>query len=385
MVQVISKSALLLSVTAPLALAQSLLTPVQFIQSLEIYFYFRSGDAIASLSDEGITIEGSFASREDFCETLNSAQIVYSADHYSNVLLTSNCYNVFNLVDGQDELIDWDSCEEFSFYDSFCGSIESSSSSETTSTAAETSVSDGETLVLSTVTTTIHDIATTYTTWCPIDEATHTEAPVTSVSEGETLVLSTVTTTIHNLATTYTTWCPIDEVTQTDAPVAYTTHTNTITKDGIVTTETVEEGLSAIVGGAVGTTITDIAEYELQLAQGSSTPIVQATSESAHQSAATTTEKSTVETTVADVSNTETESEKGDSTVLVGGGGAAKTQGQASTTIQEQDAAASTSTQQQQASASTTAVISTFEGKAVKVFGSLSALYIVGTFVGFFL
>lgn len=275
----------LLSALAVATNAKSLLTPIDFQSSLDVYYYFRNGDATASVTDEGIDIEGSFSSNDELCKALDGAELVYSSDKGEDVLLTSNCYSVYHLVDNSSAEISWSSCQEFPFYNAHCaggsasGSLTSTQSS--TATAAENSMSGTETLYLTTVTTSINNIETIYTTYCPISEiiasrsqgpvvggttninavpvetatyvvtdngqestyyslipligsagskATggaqktyvdntdyyktvgHSSAAATKVSGSETYVLTTVTSTIGNIATIYTTYCPLSEI-----------------------------------------------------------------------------------------------------------------------------------------------------------------------------
>jgi len=278
---------------ATIANAQSLLTPVDYSSTLDLYYYFRNGDAIAAITNDGINIEGSFSSNSELCSVLDGAQIVYSADGGDDVLLTSNCLSVYHLVDSSNDEITWTSCQEFPFYQSYCPSGSSSASSTisgTSSSAATTTLSStataanpntlsgSETLYLTTVTSTINNIETSYTTYCPLSEitASHSEslvsggttnlaavpvvtstytttqsgsestytslipvsgsatagagpqktfvdntdfyesssaaADATSISDSETYVLTTVTSTIDNIATIYTTYCPLSDL-----------------------------------------------------------------------------------------------------------------------------------------------------------------------------
>ncbi|CCH42372.1 Cortactin-binding protein [Wickerhamomyces ciferrii] len=196
---------------ATAASAQSLFTPIDYKSTLDVNYYFRNAsDVKATVNDEGIDIEGSFGSNSELCSALRGAQIVYSKDNGDEILLTADCQSVYHLVDDSNQEITWDSCQEFSFYQSDCGngaisssagysslvssassaasaqasssqSITNSASSSSSASYAENSISNGETLYLTTVTSTINNIETIYTTYCPISEiiASRTHAQIT--------------------------------------------------------------------------------------------------------------------------------------------------------------------------------------------------------------
>lgn len=315
MVQIIKKS-ILLACAATLVSAQSLLTPISYTGTLDVYYYFLDSDAIAVPSDEGITVEGTFSSTEELCQVLNNGQIVYSTPQTSNVLLTSNCYNVFNLVDSENQVISWDSCEEYPFYQSLCETESSSTTASTTTTTTQSttgtvsSTATTESSSLTTVTTTISGVVTTYTTYCPLSS--------------ESSTLTTVTTTIDGIVTSYTTYCPLTSDSTSTKGETSTTIKSTITQSG---TTSVSTG-SAVVGTPVRVSVTDVESYRSYISS------------------------------VSEQSKSAAAAASSESTVLVAGG--------------------STKTQTV-AGSSSAAAVSTFEGNAGRITGSLSVIYIVGS------
>lgn len=266
-----------------LTLAQSLLTPVHYSGSLESYYYFRTGNTNAGIevSDAGITITGDFADTEVLCDTLDGAQLIYYTDGSAGTLVTSNCYNVYYMVNQEQQSLSWGSCEEFPFFETICGSQSQSSdagsstptsstspgtvtspsiSSATSGTVTPNSVTPDpqrtttfasgiavvnapkSTLVegfgTTVVTTMIDGLVSIYTTFCPLTVEAADKTTVITVTSchdnacSETPVttgVTVITTTQQGVETVFTTYCPL----LTTVPVvAAATSTGTATATG---------------------------------------------------------------------------------------------------------------------------------------------------------
>jgi hypothetical protein len=255
------RSVIPLSLFASLTAAQSLLTPISYTSTLEAYYYFRNGSAGIQVSNEGITITGTFQSTEDICSTLDGAQVIYFADGAEGTLLTSNCWNVYYMATPDQKLLSWSSCEEFPFYESICGPLDASTSATAATSATSVTSITSNTNIVSTTNTTSTTFAslgstasqhtttyqsgtavvdepvykviggtstvvtttlangdvTSYTTFCPItnDAARTTVITITSCSENKcsevpvTTGVSLITKVVSNVLTTYTTYCPL--------------------------------------------------------------------------------------------------------------------------------------------------------------------------------
>lgn len=226
----------IIAALATITNAQSLFTPIDFDSTLELYYYFRNGNAIASITEDGINIEGSFSSNDELCTALNGAQLVYSSDDGADVLLTSDCYSVYHLVDNSSSEITWSSCQEFSFYPSYCPEDSASVSTTLSSTAtAQNTVSGTETLYLTTVTTTLNNIETIYTTYCPLSEITASQPEATGAGATTNIAAvpvqtSTYVATISGSVGTFTTLIPLtgsaSGIADADAGKTYVTNTD---------------------------------------------------------------------------------------------------------------------------------------------------------------
>ncbi|CEP22667.1 YWP1 [Cyberlindnera jadinii] len=266
------RSLIPLALALATASAESYSIPVSFDQILQSYSYFPRGSAVVEANADGLEIVGDFADDAAACDALDGAQIIYYADDQSGILLTSNCYNVYYMEDTSKELLTWDSCEEFPFYESLCG-VESSTctsthtvSPDTSRTGAITKTSDESAVVIvdrpaytvvqittSTVYTTRSDgVVTSYTTVCPVkndvkttvvtitscEDQACTEVPVTT---GATVV----TSEFEGALTSYTTYCPLPSSVPQVIPTATSTTTEHVAETtGEVTTEgaTTEKG-----------------------------------------------------------------------------------------------------------------------------------------------
>lgn len=275
------RSVIPLSFAVALANAQSLFTPIKFSTTLDAYYYFRTGTGSIQVGPEGITITGDYAGTSAICDSLDAAEIVYYADGGEGHLLTANCWNVYHLINTDQEAITWRYCEEFPFYEQVCGTTGSTAaaSSGTTTTVDVTGTASSDDYIRSqattasspnsadysigvpkstlvqitstTVVTTLDDgVVTSYTTWCPLTgNLTETEGPETTVvtitsclankcSEVPvTTGVTVLTTTSSGVETIYTTFCPL---TASESPavstVALTTSTAHAVKSGSVAT-----------------------------------------------------------------------------------------------------------------------------------------------------
>lgn len=459
---------------ATIANAQSLLTPIDYSSTLDLYYYFRNGDAIAAITNDGINIEGSFSSNSELCSALDGAQIVYSADGGDDVLLTSNCLSVYHLVDSSNDEITWTSCQEFPFYQSYCPSGSSSASSTisgTSSSAATTTLSStataanpntlsgSETLYLTTVTSTINNIETSYTTYCPLSEitASHSEslvsgattnvaavpvvtstytttqsgsestytslipvsgsatagagpqktfvdntdfyesssaaADATSISDSETYVLTTVTSTIDNIATIYTTYCPLSDLPHSAGTSSIASETTApITSSGISTAATseahvasssvVEFTYSSVVTSDSGEVSTIIIVKTQTLAADSTNATPSsgvATSPATASSGSDSGSGSVVESTYSSVITSNGES----STVIVEetstlGADSTAVSPSSGSTVAQVSSSATNGTQ------AVTPSITSYEGGASRLINSISAVSFVAIIFGFF-
>lgn len=430
----VSKNSLLkagaISALASIANAQSLFTPIDFKSSLDLYYYFKSGNAIAAITDEGIDIEGSFSSNDELCQALDGAQLVYSSDKGEDVLLTSNCFSVYHLVDNSSSEITWSSCQEFPFFANYCpggsasGSASATLSSTTlssTATAAQNSVSGSETLYLTTVTSTINNIETIYTTYCPLSEITASRSQPASISGGTTNInavngaqsvqTSTYVVTENGSESTFTTLIPISgsaagiagaagpqktfvdntdfyETLESHASAAtsvsgsdtYVLSTVTSTIGNIATIYTTYCPISEIATGSAPATVAS--ETPAPSAQRSTTGAASAGTESAAPS---------VHSTV--VSSVVTNSDNGEvSTVLVQTTytvGTTSAPAATGATVSQQGAPPGSGSVAQQGASSSAgsvapAITSFYEGGAAQVISSISLASFVAIFFGLF-
>ncbi|CDR47648.1 CYFA0S35e00738g1_1 [Cyberlindnera fabianii] len=388
----LTKSVITLGTLAALTHAQSvsLLTEVDFDNTLDAYYYFRYGAAGIALSEEGITVTGDFPSDSAACDVLAGAQIVYSADDGEDVLLTSNCYNVYHLNTEDAQEITWTSCVEFPFYQALCesGPIDSDTSSAIadttttesttgivssieislgeTSTSFETTVSGSETYVISTYTSYQSNIAYEYTTYCPLsDVTTEVSTPIDTGSADlpdyqvvEATLTTIVTVDDAGVETTLTEYIPITEDSTPSTTVVTITscHENKCTIIPVTTGVTV---ITSIVNDVITefTTYCPLSGEETSKATGAATA---AASTVATPGAATVVETATSTATAAAGSS-------------AAAGSTATGETNTGATVEAQHSSSSTT-------GATAAAISTFQDAGVKVIGSMSLGLIFAAF-----
>ncbi|KAL6942700.1 hypothetical protein ACO0RG_001661 [Hanseniaspora osmophila] len=127
-------------------LADSLVVPIDYDYTIDLYYYFKDGGVQIEPVAEGLKIDLS-SNITDVCGTLASGMVVINVDNApGNTLVTWNQYDVFHLLNEQHQDLTWDSVLVEA-----CGG---DTSLETTTLASNTPVSTSGTGSVSTLSAT---------------------------------------------------------------------------------------------------------------------------------------------------------------------------------------------------------------------------------------
>ncbi|KAL6947388.1 hypothetical protein ACO0QE_002271 [Hanseniaspora vineae] len=90
-------------------LADSLVVPIDYDYTIDLYYYFKNGGVQIEPIAEGLKIDLD-SNITDVCGTLASGMVVINVDNAaSNTLVTWNQYDVFHLLNEQNQDLTWDS------------------------------------------------------------------------------------------------------------------------------------------------------------------------------------------------------------------------------------------------------------------------------------